>query len=57
MSAATQVAALKEELNKEIEVNSELRTEVSRRQQYDYIALGAAVVAAITAVAFFNRRR
>jgi hypothetical protein len=51
------VAALKEELNKEIELNSELRTEVSRRQQYDYIALGAAVVAALTAVAFFNRRR
>ena len=51
------MAALKEELNKEIELNSELRTEVSRRQQYDYIAFGAAVVAAITAVAFFNRRR
>ena len=52
-----QVAALKEELNKEIELNAELHTEVCRRRQYDYLALGAAVLAAVGAMVLFNRRR
>lgn len=54
---ALQIAALKEELNKEIELNSELRTEASRQQQTMFLAIGAAIAAAITAASLLYRRR
>lgn len=52
-----QVEALKVELNKEIELNSELRTEASRQQQTTYLAVGAAVAAAVSLAALLYRRR
>lgn len=53
----SQVEALKVELNKEIELNSELRTEASRQQQTTYLAVGAAVAAAASLAALLYRRR
>ncbi len=52
-----QVAALKEELNKEIELNAALQTAVSRREQTVVLTVGAAVAAAAAWAAFVYRRR
>lgn len=53
----SQVAALKEELNHEIEVNSELRTEAARHKQTSYLALATAVVGAALTLYLFSRRQ
>lgn len=52
-----QVELLKEELNKEMELNSALQTAASRQQQTLVLTVGAALAAAAALAALLYKRR